>query len=159
MQRMCRARKANVGLIEEVGRRWGGGVLKGGPAARGGGEGGDCEHDTGAGRKARCGEKFRLAAGSSTLLKGGAERSRGGVRESGDAWGRAWFALAEAGGLTSSLSSSHTQTDGPHLGVQDQEVPPLTVASAGRGNIERGCRQYHQITPCLLQMESLPWEQ
>jgi hypothetical protein len=91
-------------------------------------------------------------------FKGG-ERSRGGVRESGDAWGRAWFALAEAGGLTSSLSSSHTQTDGPHLGVQDQEVPPLTLASAGRGNIERGCRQYHQITPCLLQMESLPWEQ
>jgi hypothetical protein len=78
MQRMCRARKANVGLIEEVGRRWGGGVLKGGPAARGGGEGGDCEHDTGAGRKARRGEKFRLAAGSNTLLKEGSGTQRRG---------------------------------------------------------------------------------
>jgi hypothetical protein len=59
---MHRARRAEVGLTEEVERRWGGtewptrwrsggrrlrwggGIIKGGPAARVRGEGGDCEH-------------------------------------------------------------------------------------------------------------------
>jgi hypothetical protein len=66
-QQGFQARRAEVGLTKEVGRRWGGGerptrwrsgggrlqrgggVLGGGPTARGGGEGGDCGCGVGAG--------------------------------------------------------------------------------------------------------------
>jgi hypothetical protein len=109
MWRMRRARRVVAGLTEEVGRRWGsrerparrrsgggrlrwcGGILGGGPTARGAGEGGDCGRGVGAGRKARRGGKiFCPAAGSSTLLKGGGRNTAEGGSwvTRGVEWGR-----------------------------------------------------------------------
>jgi hypothetical protein len=72
---MRRTRRAEAGLTEEVGRRWdgekrpvqwhsdggrlrwGGGVLVGGPVARGGGEGGNCGRGVRAEEQTQRGEK------------------------------------------------------------------------------------------------------
>jgi hypothetical protein len=106
---MHRARRAEAGLTEEVRRRWGGGkrpaqrhsvggwlrwgggVLGGGPAARGRGEGGNYGRGVGAEEKTWCRENNPAGGGNNTLLKGGgiaegAEESwvmRGGLEEGG----------------------------------------------------------------------------
>jgi hypothetical protein len=82
---MRRVRRAEAGLTEEVGRWWsggkrparrcpgggwlrqGGGVLGGGPAFRGGCEGGNCGRGVGAEEKTWRGEKNPTGGGSSTL--------------------------------------------------------------------------------------------
>jgi hypothetical protein len=78
---MHRAKRAEAGLTEEVGRRWGGGkrparrrsggghlrwggdILRGGPAARGRGETGDCGRDVGAEKKGEPGKVERRVEG------------------------------------------------------------------------------------------------
>jgi hypothetical protein len=104
-RQMHQARRAEVGLTEEVGRRWGGGkrparwrsaggqlwsggdILGGGPAARGGGEGGDCGVVSQQRRKHDVGEKKSHRWQRQHPFKGGGgDTMEGGRGKSGDAW-------------------------------------------------------------------------
>jgi hypothetical protein len=97
---MRRARRAEAGLTEEVGRRWGGGewpaqrrsdggrlrrsvdVLGGGPAARGGGEG-DCGSGVKAKKKNMTHGGIRPTTTRFPIKVGRRERGRGGPRRDG----------------------------------------------------------------------------
>jgi hypothetical protein len=97
------ARRLEVGLIEEAGRRWGGGErleqrrsgggrlrqggggLGGDPAARGEGEG-ELRALRRSGKKSTMQGEFRPAASDSTLLKGGDGTQWRGAEESNGVW-------------------------------------------------------------------------
>jgi hypothetical protein len=114
-RQMHQARRAEVGLTEEVGRRWGGGkrparwrsaggqlwsgggILGGGPAARGGGEGGDAAWCRSGGENTTWGRKNPTDGSGSTLLKGAA----------GTQWREAGESRAMHGGARGGGSGSH----------------------------------------------------
>jgi hypothetical protein len=142
------ARRAETGLTEGVERRWGGGKWiawrrssgraastswrhpRGGPMASGGGGEKGCGHGAGAGQKARRGGKKSGRQRATTPFQRGAvgRARRGGVRASGDAWGRA---EAREGG--SGAASGATTVGGGTHASQTRAIDKRGQASAGPG--------------------------
>jgi hypothetical protein len=151
------AKRAEVGLTEEVGRRWGGGKWptrwrsggraapagwrcpQGGPVARGEGEGGRLRAQRRSGMKSTTWGKNLAGGRRQRPFKGGPAESNGeGAGESGDAWSGAGAREGAPGMAENGSSGRHRPPGGGTHAARTSATDRRDRTTAGPSGKRRG---------------------